>query len=110
VTSDATPNPLLNTRGHVYVTLAAVRGYMHATDGPEHAIEEARRDLTELLLRARIRREDRPGELVLRVLDRSRNLDVQGRALVEPPFVVVTRVQVRGAITSGERRQRRIVR
>lgn len=106
--TDQPANPLLSTRGHVYVTLAAAREYMHATEGSESAIEEARRDLTELLLRARIRSEER-GALQFRVVARGRNLDVQGVAVIEPPLVVVTRVHVRSAPTMGERR-RRIIR
>lgn len=117
--TDAPANPLLSTRGHVYVTLAAARTYLEQTDSKtladltldRAAIEEARRDLTELLVtKGRIRgASEHDLSVEFRARDIGARIDVQGSASIEWPLVVITRVHVRTATdeTKAERQARR---
>jgi len=88
----------LGEEGQVYVTLAAARQYGEAEDVRE---EEARRELTELLLEAK-GVEGRPDQW--RYRSQSSQLDVLARVSPESPLLVVTHVSVRA---TGERAPRR---
>lgn len=94
--------PTLAETGHVYVTLSAARTY-----GAAERIrgdEEARRELTELLLDARrVEQDERPGEPQLwRMRKRSTGLDITARIAVQGRLHVVVAVNVRdGNVGSG---------
>ncbi len=85
---NATPRPRISAEGHVYVTLAAAEQYARAMriDG----IEEARRDLTEVMLTAH--RTD-GGSVRARI--KPRGIDLSARVVAEGPLLVVTSVEVR---------------
>lgn len=79
----------LGQTGQVYVTLAAAREYATVEDA---GIEEARRELTELLLAAKESASE-PG--LWRFRRRSEGLDVTARVVQERELLVVTSVSVR---------------
>lgn len=80
--------PRLGTLGQVYVTLAAAEQYQRTTD---MRIEEARRDLTELLLDAR---EQTSGSY--RYRRKSDGVDISARVVREGKLLVVVSVNARG--------------
>jgi len=85
--------PTLASAGQVYITLAAARTYAQATGRGE---EEARRELTELLLEARLRAPatvERPAEY--RYRSRALRTDITARVVVEGSILVVVAVSVR---------------
>jgi hypothetical protein len=94
------PRPTLAETGHVYVTLSAARTY---ADHERLKDEEARRELTELLLDARrVEQGEQPGGPQLwRMRRRSTGLDLTARIAVQGRLHVVVAVSVREGNSSG---------
>lgn len=78
--------------GQVYVTMAAARSYAAAMSLRE---EEARRDLTELLLDAH-RTDPGPPEL-WRYRSRAQGVDISARVSREGPLLVIVAASIRRA-------------
>lgn len=95
------PRPLLTTRGHVYVTLAAAQQYaagLLRADGQSLQIESARRELTERLLVARVQPDGEAfagDNLHARARSRTWGIDIDVRCTIEGPLVVVVATNVR---------------
>lgn len=87
----------LEQTGPVYVSHAAAATYASAED---IGLEEARRELTELLLDARPRESD-PDQW--RTRKRSTDLDLAARIARDGRLLVVTSVSVRGRNSGGRR-------
>ncbi|MGN6103724.1 MAG: hypothetical protein ACTHU0_01340 [Kofleriaceae bacterium] len=87
--NDPPPKPTLAATGHVFVSLAAAREYARYEGLQE---EQARRELTDLLLDAR-EVSGEPG--MWRTRKRSVGLDIKVRVVVEGRLHVVVRVHVR---------------
>ena len=87
---DATAGDRLSSRGHVYVTLAAAERY---AEERHLRIEEARRELTEILLDARIGDEGPP--MHVRSRSRTAGLDVSATISREGRLLVVVSVHAR---------------
>lgn len=95
--------PRLSEEGQIYVTLAAAEQWSRAND--YGGIEEARRDLTELLLDAY--RTGDPADGMVRLRRTAERIDLQAHVSTESRLLVVTRVIVReyrGGAGDGRRR------
>lgn len=97
---NAPPRPKLGTEGQIYVTLRAAEEWLAANDFG--GVEEARRDLTELLVDAH-RVDSKPDQV--RYRSRAEGLDLQAHVVPEGKLLVVASVQVR-EVTRGSRASR----
>jgi hypothetical protein len=88
--SEDADRPRLATLGQVYVTLTAAEQYAKQRS---LRIEEARRELTELLLDARVLDEAPP--MRIRARSRATQIDVSARVLREGRLLVVVSVEAR---------------
>jgi hypothetical protein len=77
--------------GQIYVTASAARTY---ADWGGWQVEEARRDLTELLLDATQRETERPPEL-WRIRSRTESVDITARVAREGRLAVVVSINAR---------------
>ena len=102
------PSSTLGAAGQLYVTLAAARSYAEATGRPT-AIEECRRELTELLLDAHLQEPLAPGTAAkARYRSRTIGTDITARIALEGRLLVVVSVSARGfRPVSGAERARR---
>lgn len=99
--------PRLSEQGQIYVTLAAAEQWERANN--YSGVEEARRDLTELLLDAYFTGDGSDGMVRRRVP--AEGLDVQAHVIREKRLLVVNRVHVRDLNSTGRGQgRRRIVR
>ena len=94
--TDAT-RPLLSSLGQIYVTLAAALEYARPIAGESEGMrdEEARRELTELLVESARVREEHDGQIVVRARSKTLGVDVTAHVVREPPLLVVVHVSVR---------------
>lgn len=96
---DQSASPRLGQRGQIYVTLAAGQTFARDKDrakGPMQ-IEEARRELTDLLIDAKCTREaEGPGAVAqYRARSRTTGLDISAQVTTDGRLLVVTSVSVR---------------
>jgi len=96
-----TPKPRLSEEGQIYVTLRAAQQWLEANDFA--GLEEARRDLTELMLDAYRTTGDQ-----VRLRASRDKLDLQARVTVDGRLLVVRDIHVRALVQRTG--QRRIVR
>lgn len=87
---NATPKPKLSTEGQIYVTLRAAEEWLAANDFG--GVEEARRDLTELLMDAH-RVDSQPDQV--RYRSRHEGIDLQAKVVEEGRLLVVLSIYVR---------------
>lgn len=91
-TADAGPSvPRLGALGQVYVTLGAATRYAEQCG---LRAEEARRELTTLLLEGRVLSQE-GGRLRVRYRSRTTALDITAQVIHEPPLYVVVAAQAR---------------
>jgi hypothetical protein len=95
------PKPRLSSEGQIYVTLAAAEQWLDANDFG--GLEEARRDLTELLLDA-YRQDGDPGQV--RYRSKSEGIDLQARVVPEGRLIVVVSIHVRDHVSGRGARNR----
>ena len=81
----------LGAQGQIFVSLAAARSYASATGTQP---EEARRELTEYLIDARVTGEE-GDTLTVRARSRGTGLDIQARVAVDGRLLVVVHVHAR---------------
>lgn len=93
----APPKPRITNEGHVYVSLAAAEQYQRAMgyDG----IEEARRDLTDIMLDAH-----RTDTGDVRMRNNKRGLDISARVARDGRLLVIVSVNVRDRNFGSSRR------
>lgn len=83
----------LGERGQIYVTLSAAERYVELR---RMRPEEARRELTELLIEARVQSEGPP--MLVRARSRRTSLDITARVAREGGLLVVVSVNVKGTV------------
>jgi hypothetical protein len=100
---NATPKPRLAEEGQIYVTLTAAKAFATKMEMDlTHEIEEARRDLTEIMMQAY--RSDGGG---VRARIKARGIDLSAIVVREGPLLVVTSIEVRDLITGARGGRRR---
>jgi len=90
--------PKLSTEGQIFVTLAAAEAWLEANDFS--GVEEARRDLTRLLMDAH-RVESEPHQV--RYRSHADALDLEARVVEEDGLLVVVSINVRELASKGTR-------
>jgi len=98
--TNAPPKPRITTEGHVYVSIAAAEQYARAMSmDPVRELEEARRDLTELMLDAY-----RTETGTVRMRNNKRGLDISARVAKEGRLLVIVSVETRDRNFGSARR------